>query len=103
SILVVVRATSVAQPALSGEALVRVLNPNSLGTPFAPSVSVRRGDTPGLHAARAPLVTVRRGVVISGPSIALAPLASVRRGVIISSAVPFLSPMLSVRFGFASG
>ena len=122
SLSVVVRATSVAQPALFGEAQVKVLNPNSLGTAFAPSVSVRRGDPAGVRAARAPLVSVRRGIVISGPSvvssplvsvrrgavisgpsIALAPLVSVRRGVIISTASPFVSPMLSVRFGFAPG
>jgi hypothetical protein len=41
--------------------------------------------------------------VIGGPSIALSPLVSVRRGVIISTAAPFLSPMLSARFGFAPG
>lgn len=122
SLSVVVRATSVAQPALFGEAQVKVLNPNSLGTAFAHLVSVRRGDPAGVRAARAPLVSVRRGVVISGPSvvsshlvsvrrgavisgpsIALSPLVSVRRGVIISTALPFLSPMLSVRFGFAPG
>lgn len=122
SLSVVVRATSVAQPALFGEAQVKVLNPNSLGTAFAHSVSVRRGDPAGVRAARAPLVSVRRGIVISGPSvvssplvsvrrgsvisgpsISLGPLVSVRRGVIISTAAPLLSPMLSVRFGFAPG
>ncbi|MFY9609630.1 MAG: IPT/TIG domain-containing protein [Blastocatellia bacterium] len=84
SLSVAVRATSVTQPALFGEAHVRVLNPNAVGTTFAHSVSVRRGDPAGIRAARAPLVSVRRGVVIS-------------------TAVPFLSPMLSVRFGFAPG
>jgi YD repeat-containing protein len=103
SLSVLVRATSVAQPALFGEAQVKVLNPNTLGTAFAHSVSVRRGDAAGVLAARAPLVSVRRGIVISGPSIALSPPVSVRRGVIISTASPFLTPMLSVRFGFAPG
>ncbi len=84
SLSVVVRATSVAQPVVFGEAQLRVLNPHSLGNAFALSVSIRRGDPQGVRAARAPLVAVRRGVVIS-------------------TAVPFLSPMLSVRFGFASG
>lgn len=84
SLTVAVRATSVAQPALFGEAQVRVLNPNNVGTAFAHSVSVRQGDPAAVRTARAPLVSVRRGVVIS-------------------TAVPFLSPMLSVRFGFAPG
>lgn len=100
---VVVRATSVAQPVLFGEAQVKVLNPNSLGTAFAHSVSVRRGDPAGVQAARAPLVSVRRGAVISGSSIALSQGVSVRRGVVISRPAPFLSPALSVRFGFAPG
>jgi YD repeat-containing protein len=103
SLSVVVLATSVVQPAVFGEAQVRVLNPNSLGTAFAHSVSVRRGDPEGARAARAPLVSVRRGVVISEPGITTGPLVSVRRGVVISTAVPFLSPILSVRFGFAPG
>jgi YD repeat-containing protein len=103
SFSVVVRATSVAQPTLFGEAQVRVLNPNSLGTAWAHSVSVRRGDPAGVRAAWAPLVSVRRGAVISGPSIALSQLVSVRRGLIISTPTPFLSPMVSVRFGFAPG
>ena len=84
SLSVLVRATSVAQPALFGEAQVRVLNPDMLGTAFAHSVSVRRGEQAGVRAARAPLV-------------------SVRRGVIISTSVPFLSPLLSLRFGFGPG
>ena len=84
SLSVLVRATSVAQPALFGEAQVKVLNPNMLGTALAHSVSVRRGDLAGVRAARAPLV-------------------SVRRGVIISTSVPFLSPPLSLRFGFSPG
>jgi YD repeat-containing protein len=84
SLSVLVRATSVAHPALSGEAQIKVLNPNTLGTAFAHSVSVRRGDAAAVRAARAPLV-------------------SVRRGVIISTSVPFLSPPLSLRFGFGPG
>jgi YD repeat-containing protein len=84
SLSVLVRATSVAQPALFGEAQVKVLNPNILGTAFAHSVSVRRGDGAGVRAARGPLV-------------------SVRRGVIISTSVPLLSRLLSLRFGFAPG
>lgn len=103
SLSVVVRATSVAQPALFNEAHVRVLNPNGLGTAFAHSVSIRRGDPAGVQAARAPLVSVRRGAMISGPSIALSPLVSVRRGLIIGALTPFRSPMLSLRFGFAPG
>lgn len=84
SLSVPVRATSVAQPALFGEAQVKVLNPNILGTAFARSVSVRRGDPAGVRAARGPLVSARRGVIISAP-------------------LPFLSPLLSLRFGFGPG
>ena len=103
SLAVVVRATSVAQPGLFGEAQVKVLNPNSLATAWAHSLSVRRGDPAGVLAARAPLASVRRGAVISGPSIALSQGVSVRRGVVISMPAPFLSPALSVRFGFTPG
>jgi YD repeat-containing protein len=84
SLSVLVRATSVAQPALFGEAQVKVLNPNTLGTAFAHSVSVRRGDPAGVRSARGPLVSVRRGVVISTP-------------------LSFLGPLLSLRFGFSPG
>ena len=84
SLSILVRATSVVQPALSGEAQIKVLNPNTLGTAFAHSVSVRRGDAAAVRAARGPLVSVRRGVVIS-------------------TSVPFLGPLISLRFGFAPG
>ena len=84
SLSVLVRATSVARPALSGEAQIKVLHPNTLGTAFAHSVSVRRGDAAAVRAARGPLVSVRRGVVIS-------------------TSVPILSPLTSLRFGFAPG
>jgi YD repeat-containing protein len=102
SLPVVLRATSVSQPALFGEGHVNVLNPNSLGTPFAHFVSVRRDDLAPVRGASAPPVSVRRGAIISGPSIALSPVVSLRRGGIISTA-PFLSPLVSLRFGFAPG
>lgn len=103
SLSVTVRATSIAQPTLFGEAHVRVLNPNSLAIAFAHSLSVSRGDPPGVRASRAPMVSVRRGPAISGPGIALSALVSVRRGVIISAPAPFRSPPVSLRFGFAPG
>ena len=119
SLAVAIRATSVAQPALFGEAQVRVLNPNSLSALLAPSVSVRKGDPRGVAAARtpgvsvrrgavingpnrvsSPLVSVRRGSVINGPSTIAIPLVSVRRGVVINGPNITASPLVSVRFGF---
>ncbi len=101
SLSVVVRATSFAQPALFDESQVKVLNPNALGALLAASVSVRKGDPRGLAAARAPLVSVRRGVAISGPVTISSPLVSVRRGVVISGPSTSLSPPVTVNFGAA--
>jgi YD repeat-containing protein len=101
SISVVVRATSVAQPTLLGEAQVRVLNPNALGSIAAPSVSVRKSNSQGVAAARAPLVSVKRGTSINGPLRALSALVSVRRGVVISGPSTSLSAPVSVNFGAA--
>ncbi len=119
SLVVAIRATSIAQPSLFGEAQVRVLNPNSLSALLAPSVSVRKGDPRGVAGARAPVVSVRRGAVINGPNKVASPLVSVRRGSVINGsniiAIPLVSirrgtvingpstitsPLVSVRFGF---
>lgn len=99
SLAVVVRATSLAQPGLFGEALVKVLNPNSLGTAWAHSLSVRRGDPFGVLAARAPLVSVRRGAAISGSSIALSHGVSVRFGFMPGTAPSIFSHFVSLTIG----
>jgi YD repeat-containing protein len=89
SLSVKVRATSVAQPLLSGESTVRVINPNSLGSLFAPMVSVRRGDSiNGSGEIRSPLVSVRLGEVIGRPAAVFSPLVSITIGPNISSISP---------------
>ena len=80
SIGFVVRATSVAQPTLFGESRVKVLNPNALSFVLTPSLSVRKGDPRALLAARAPVVSVRRGTVIGGPNNAYSAPVSVNFG-----------------------
>ncbi len=99
SVTFVVRATSVADPTLFGEAQVRVINPNSLGSLFAPSVSVTVGLPRAVASARAPVVSVRRGLVINGPSEIASPLVSVRRGAVIDQSAVVFSPLVSVRRG----
>ncbi|MEK6324765.1 MAG: IPT/TIG domain-containing protein [Acidobacteriota bacterium] len=99
SLSVVVRATSVAQPALFGEARVKVLNPNGLASLLAPPVSLRKGDPRGLAAARAPMVSIRRGVVISGPSTASTPLVSINFGAAGASVATVFSPFVSATTG----
>jgi len=96
---VVVRATSVAQPTLFAESQVKVLNPNALVSPFAPLMSVRKGDPRGLAAARAPLVSVRRRAAMSGPVMMSSPLVSVRRSVVIGGPNATLSRPVSVSYG----
>lgn len=99
SLSAVVRATSVAQPALFGESQVRVLNPNALVPLRAASVSVRKGDPRGLAAGRAPLVSVRRGAVISGPSTSLSAPVSVNFGAAGVRVATVFSPFVSATTG----
>jgi YD repeat-containing protein len=89
SLSVVVRATSVAQPSLFGEAQVRVINPNNLGTLFAPSVSIAYGDPRFLNTARSRPTSVRRKEVATPAS---RPVSVRRRGLATSA-----SPPVSVR------
>ncbi|HWO00438.1 MAG TPA: IPT/TIG domain-containing protein [Blastocatellia bacterium] len=99
SLSVLVRATSVAQPALFGEAQVKVLNPNSVGAAFAHSLSLRRGDPDGVRAARGPLVSVRRGAIISTPLAFMSSPLSLRFGFSAGTAPGILSPFVSVTAG----
>ncbi|MFY9558418.1 MAG: RHS repeat domain-containing protein [Blastocatellia bacterium] len=99
SLAVTVRASSAGQSGLFGEAMVKVLNPNSLGMPFANSISIRRGDTAAVKAARTSLLSVRRGSMITGPSIALTPMVSVRFGIAAGSAAAVFSRFVSVTTG----
>lgn len=91
SLSVVVRATSVAQPALFGESQVKVLNPNAIGAMLAAIVSVRRGDPRGVAATLPPPVSVRRAAVISGPSAAWSHPVSVGFGARVVIVSPFVS------------
>jgi YD repeat-containing protein len=61
-LLVTVRATSVAVPALFGEAQVTVLDPTKLLTPIAAFVSVQHGIPGGLGTAFSAGVSVQRGI-----------------------------------------
>ena len=99
SLSVAVKATSVAIPNLFGVAQVRVLNLNSVGTSFAHSVSVRRGDAAVVRATPAPLVSVRRGVVIGTPAPFLTPMVSLRLGFAPGTAPLAFSPLVSVTTG----
>lgn len=102
--LVAIRATSIANELVIGEAQVSVRDPANVGAVFAPLVSVRRGvvisePTPVLST----LVSVRHGVVIGGPALIFSPLVSVRRGVVIGGPATISSPLISVRRGAAIG
>jgi YD repeat-containing protein len=99
SLQVVVRATSIAQPTLVAESQVKVINPNALASLFAPAVSVRKGDPRGLAAARAALVSGRRGAAISGSVMTSSSVVSVRRGVVIGGPNVTLARSVSVSFG----
>jgi hypothetical protein len=84
--LITVRATSASDPALFGEARVRVLNPNAVQAPFT-AVSVRIDPPP--PPATSAGVSVRNGAV-SGPLPAVTlPGVSVRNGNVLESAATY--------------
>lgn len=95
SVVFVISATSIAQPSLFGEAQVKVLNPNNLGSLFAPSVTVSRGLNPATPAQAVPVSVSRTAIVGFTP---LSSAVSVTRGVAADSGLP-----VSVQFGSAPG
>lgn len=110
--VIVVRATSVADPELFGEAEVLLrLSVQTVGAPlvsvsrstvpnsraFSAPVSVRRGDPLGLNTPASPGVSVRYGSLTPADR-AFAPHVSVRRGSITGAAVETAAPV-SVRNG----
>lgn len=69
-----IRATSVADSARVGEAVVRVSDPNDIQSVFAAAVTVQRGDTIKVSSSAAP-VSVRYNAVTESQASLAAPLA----------------------------
>lgn len=99
--LLVVRATSAADPSLYGEAQVTVRDPASLEQLFAPGVSVQYGLTASTVVTAVQPVSVRHGGD-SGINAALSQGVSVQRGLTSGTKATAVAPV-SVWYGSQTG
>lgn len=99
--LLIVRATSVADPTLYGEAQVTVRDPASLEQLFAPGISVQYGLTASTIVTAVQPVSVRHGGD-SGINAALSQGVSVQHGLTSGTTATTLAP-ISVRYGSQTG